>query len=39
MDSGMYLITSIKHSIKIADSSKYDTHLELMRFGKGVYEK
>jgi hypothetical protein len=39
MDSGMYLITSIKHTIKIADSSKYDTHLELMRFGKGVYEK
>ena len=39
MDSGMYLVTSIKHSIKIADSSKYDTHLELMRFGKGVYEK
>jgi hypothetical protein len=39
MDSGMYLVTTVRHSIKIADSSKYDTHLELMRFGKGVYPK
>ena len=39
MDSGMYLVTTVRHSVKIADSSKYDTHLELMRFGKGVYPK
>ena len=39
MDSGKYLVTSVKHSIKNADSSKYDTHLELMRYGKGVYEQ
>lgn len=39
MDSGKYIVTSVRHSVKNADSSKYDSHLELMRFGKGVYEE
>lgn len=39
MDSGLYIVTSVRHSIKNADSAKYDSHLELMRFGKGVYEE
>lgn len=38
MDSGLYLITACKHSITNADTAKYDTHLELMRIGRGVFE-
>ena len=39
VESGLYLVTACKHSIKIADTSKFDSHLELMRFGRGVYQK
>ena len=38
MESGQYLVTACKHSITNADSAKYDTHLELMRIGRGVFE-
>ena len=38
MESGLYLVTACKHSITNADSAKYDTHLELMRIGRGVLE-
>jgi hypothetical protein len=38
MDSGLYLVTACKHSITNADTAKYDTHLELMRIGRGVFE-
>jgi hypothetical protein len=39
MESGLYLVTACKHTITNADSAKYDTHLELMRIGRGVFEK
>lgn len=39
MDSGKYLVTAVKHSITVSDTSKYDTHLELMRFGRGEFIK
>lgn len=39
MVSGYYLVTSCKHSITNADTAKFDTHLELMRFGRGVLDK
>jgi hypothetical protein len=38
MESGTYLVTACKHSITNADTAKYDTHLELMRIGRGVFE-
>jgi hypothetical protein len=38
MESGLYLVTACKHSITNSDSTKYDTHLELMRIGRGVLE-
>jgi hypothetical protein len=38
MESGLYLVTACKHTITNADSAKYDTHLELMRIGRGVFE-
>ena len=38
MDSGYYMVTACKHTITNADTAKYDTHLELMRFGRGVLE-
>jgi len=38
MDSGYYLVTACKHSITNGDTAKYDTHLELMRFGRGDLE-
>lgn len=39
VDSGSYMVASVRHSIKNADTAKYDTHLELLRYGKGVFEK
>jgi hypothetical protein len=39
MDAGLYMVTSVRHTIKNADTAKYDTHVELMRFGRGVFEK
>jgi hypothetical protein len=39
MDSGYYMVTACKHTITNADSAKFDTHLELMRFGRGVIEQ
>lgn len=39
MVSGYYLVTACKHSITNADTAKFDTHLELMRFGRGVLDK
>ena len=39
MVSGYYMVTACKHSITNADSAKFDTHLELMRFGRGVLDK
>jgi len=36
MDSGFYMVTAVKHMITNSDTAKYDTHLELMRFGRGV---
>lgn len=38
MDSGYYLVTACKHSVTNGDTAKYDTHLELMRFGRGDLE-
>ena len=38
VESGLYLVTACKHSITNSDSAKYDTHLELMRIGRGVLE-
>lgn len=39
MDSGLYLVATVRHTIKNADTAKYDTHLELVRFGRGVFEQ
>lgn len=39
MVSGYYMVTACKHSITNADTAKFDTHLELMRFGRGVLDK
>jgi len=39
VESGNYMVASVRHSIKNADTAKYDTHLELLRYGKGVFEK
>lgn len=36
MDSGFYMVTAVKHMITNSDTARYDTHLELMRFGRGV---
>lgn len=38
MESGLYLVTACKHTVTNGDSAKYDTHLELMRVGRGVFE-
>ena len=38
MESGYYLVTACKHSVTNSDTAKYDTHLELMRFGRGKLE-
>lgn len=36
MSSGYYLVTACKHTITNSDIAKFDTHLELMRIGRGV---
>lgn len=38
MESGYYLVTACKHSVTNSDTARYDTHLELMRFGRGKLE-
>jgi hypothetical protein len=38
MDSGHYMVTAVKHTITNSDTARYDTHLELMRFGRGVLQ-
>jgi len=38
MSTGYYMVTACKHSVTNADTAKYDTHLELMRFGRGILE-
>lgn len=39
VDSGSYLVSSVKHSISVAEDTKYTTHMELMRNGRGVFEQ
>jgi hypothetical protein len=39
MSTGYYMVTACKHTITNADTAKYDTHLELMRIGRGVIEQ
>ena len=39
MDSGYYLVTGCKHTVTNGDTAKFDSHLELMRFGRGVLNK
>ena len=36
VESGKYLVSSVRHSINVLLDSKYDTHLELIRYGRGV---
>ncbi len=36
VESGRYLVSSVRHSINILMDSKYDTHLELIRYGRGT---
>jgi len=36
VDSGKYLVSSVRHSINVLVDSKYDTHLELIRYGRGT---
>lgn len=38
VDSGSYLVSSVKHSISVAEDTKYTTHMELIRNGRGVFE-
>lgn len=38
-DSGRYMVSSVRHSISNLADSKYDTHLELLRYGRGVFTK
>jgi hypothetical protein len=37
--SGKYLVTSVKHVVQNTDDAKYNTNIELMRIGRGVFEK
>jgi hypothetical protein len=39
IESGYYIVSSIKHSISITEDSKFSSHLELMRHGRGVFEQ
>ncbi len=39
VESGKYLVSSVRHSISVLVDSKYDTHLELIRYGRGVLTK
>jgi hypothetical protein len=36
VESGKYLVSSVRHSINVLVDSKYDTHLELIRYGRGT---
>jgi len=36
-ESGYYMVTACKHTITNSEIAKYDTHLELMRFGRGEF--
>jgi len=38
-ESGRYMVSSVRHSISNLADSKYDTHLELIRYGRGVFTK
>lgn len=38
-DTGRYLVSSVRHSISNLADSKYSTHLELIRYGRGVFSK
>jgi hypothetical protein len=35
VDSGKYLVSSVRHTINVQVDSKYDTHVELIRYGRG----
>lgn len=35
MESGKYLVASVRHTLSVSADSKYDTHLELIRYGRG----
>ena len=39
VESGKYLVSSVKHTVNILMDSKYDTHLELIRYGRGTLSK
>lgn len=39
VDSGSYLVSSVKHSVSVAEDTKYTTHLELLRNGRGVFSQ
>ncbi len=39
MDSGLYMVSSVRHTIQNSIDAKYTTHLELMRYGRGVFER
>lgn len=36
--SGEYLVSSVRHTINNNIDAKYSTHMELIRYGKGVFE-
>lgn len=36
VESGRYLVSSVRHTLNILMDSKYDTHLELIRYGRGT---
>ena len=38
-DSGLYIVSSIKHSITLTEDTKFSSHLELMRHGRGVFDQ
>jgi hypothetical protein len=35
VESGKYIVSSVRHSVNVLVDSKYDTHLELIRYGRG----
>ena len=39
IDSGYYIVSSVKHSITLTEDTKFSSHLELMRHGRGVFEQ
>jgi hypothetical protein len=36
VESGKYLVSSVRHTLSVLVDSKYDTHLELIRYGRGT---